>query len=133
MQYIRRFGEPKAFAKEIGERLGKKKIKCSPYTNGRNEEDLEILSVKINNVKLNLRISGNVIEVSKKITGDTKPVILKNISVDTVKTEDEYGHRQQYVVYEKYVHLAKNKKMHKNQLFMDACGLVTDVYKAYSL
>lgn len=142
MEYITRFGEPERFTNEIKERLHHfdKDVKVkSGILLQDGAFDYEVLRVNVGfKFQMDLRIDGNKIIVSVPKTGWTKnPLSLKETNVDVVKLKnavdnDTWLHaRDVYYVYEKKVHLAKNKQMHKRQIFMDACGFLADIADNY--
>lgn len=142
MEYITRFGEPEKFTNEIKERLQyfdeDVKVKCGILLQD-GAFDYEILRVRVGrNIQMDLAINGNEIVVSVPKTEWTKnPLSLKETIITVVELKNAVDNnawlqaRDVYYVYEKKVHLAKNKQMHKRQMFMDACGFLADIANNY--
>lgn len=142
MEYITRFGEPEKFTNEIKERLQyfdeDVKVKSGILLQD-GAFDYEILRVRVGrNIQMDLAINGNEIIVSVPKTEWTKnPLSLKETIITVVELKNAVDNnawlhaRDVYYVYEKKVHLAKNKQMHKRQMFMDACGFLADIANNY--
>lgn len=126
------FGEAQDFAEELKIRLSKRLVSAS-FLDEEGTLDEDVLRIKVDDhVCVDLSIFKNEICVStKKRLSNQSLSTLKGVSFDSIVLNDNVDggtpRANTYYLYEKKVHLAKNAKMHKRQIFMEACELIENI------
>ena len=118
------------FQAEIHARLGDQTLCSVRMDDG--EKDFAVIDVEINHSVLEASRIGNTITVLKKCQKNDTPVDVKNMRSTVYKVpEDEDNPQEEYaMVFERDVHLCRNKKMQRLQMIHAVSDAIADVYHA---